>query len=117
MNIIKKFLINLFQTLFCLFMTGDIIYNDYVFYGFERTIQMKIYMALIIIIALANWIVLFSKVKIQIKLTLVILSIFSFHLINLFPDVRLLYDFETCLDMGNCSEEMIINIKRVKNHL
>lgn len=95
---------NILKFLFCSFVTGSILYTEYIFSYQEPTLQLKFYFWGLVILAISSWIIMFSKRKIEIKLALIITVIlfnFSEHII---PDVKYAYDYETCLDMSVCAE-------------
>lgn len=64
-----------------------------------------------IILAITNWFVLFSKLNIEIKLAVIAVTILGSHIINFIPDVKYAFDFDTCIDMNYCAEGLEINTK------
>ncbi|HIS36782.1 TPA: hypothetical protein IAC10_09175 [Candidatus Scatousia excrementigallinarum] len=102
MRLFKRIILNIFKLLFCLYVTFDIPYTHYVFWEQEVTFQMKIYMFVLIILAISNWFVLFSKLKIEIKLALIIITILFGYTANIIPDVKHAFRVERCLDNGIC---------------
>lgn len=102
MELFKKIIYNILKTLFCLYITLDIPYTHYVFWEQEVTMQMKIYMFILIVLAASNWVLLFSKINIKIKLTLIIMTILFTFSTHLFPDVEQAFRMESCLDSQIC---------------
>lgn len=114
MELLKKITFNIFRFLFCLFVTGDIFFTHFVFAGNAYSFQMKIYMIILIILAIANWVILFSRLKVEIKLILVAVTILFNHSVNFFPEVKYAFDYDTCLDMNYCAEGLEINTNQGK---
>jgi len=104
MKNLKPVILNIFKFLFCLFVTADILYISYIFHGHDLTGQIKIYTLLLILIAISCWVVLFSKLRIEIKSAVVIVAILFNYTTNLLPDVRHAFDVENCLDISICKE-------------
>lgn len=63
---------------------------------------MKIYMLILVILAVSNWFILFSKLKIEFKLAIVILTILFSYSTPLFGDVENAFKLENCLDSQIC---------------
>lgn len=82
MNKIKLLLANFFKVLFCLYLTFDLFYYSFIFYAHEQTFQMHFLIAVMLIIALVNWSVLFSKAQAKTKLIVIISTIIITHLIK-----------------------------------
>lgn len=102
MNLIKRIFLNILKTIFCLYTTGDIFYTYYVFDGMEMTLQMKIYLFILIVLAITNWFILFSKLRIEFKLALVIITILFGYTAKIIPDVEHAFSIERCLDSQIC---------------
>lgn len=82
MNKIKIIFANLFKVLFCFYLTCDIFYYNFIFYGLERAFQLYFSIAVSIIVAIVNWSVLFSKAQAKTKLIVIISTIIITHLIK-----------------------------------
>lgn len=82
MNKIKLLLANFFKVLFCLYLTFDLFYYNFIFFGHKQTFQMHFLIAIMIIITLVNWSVLFSKAQAKTKLIVIISTIIITHLIK-----------------------------------
>lgn len=102
MKLFKQIFLNLLKILFCLYATGAIFYTHYVFWGQEMTFQMKIYMLILVILAVLNWFILFSKLKSKFKIAIVIITILFGYSTPLFTDVAQAFKAENCLDSQIC---------------
>ena len=63
---------------------------------------MKIYMLILVILAVSNWFILFSKFKPKFKIAIVIITILFGYSTPLFTDVAQAFKAENCLDSQIC---------------
>lgn len=111
-KIIKNIIFRILKSLFCLFITGDIFYTAFMLDGYgEYTTQMTVYTGILIFLAIANWVILFSKLNIRYKFLIVVLTLLVYsNSIKYFPEVANIENQETCLDIGICHEGTQIRV-------
>lgn len=114
-KIIKVIIFRIFKTLFCLFITGDILYTAFMLDGYgDYTTQMTVYMSILVFLAIANWVILFSKLNRGYKFLIILLTILCYsNTVKYFPDVAHIDYQETCLDVGICHEGTQIRVDDV----
>lgn len=112
MNLLNKIVEEIFKLLYCLFLIGDIFFTGCLYHESGVTLKLKIYMTILILLTLANWIILYSsRIKIEYKIGIVAATIIFGHIALFQPDIKI-DDMDFCLDTGLCTEGLEIKSDR-----
>ncbi len=112
MDILNKIVAEIFKIIYCLFLIGDIFFTGCLYHESGITLHLKIYMSLLILLTLANWIILYSQnIKTEYKIVTIAATIIFGHIALFQPDIKI-DDMDFCLDTGYCAEGLEVKSDR-----
>lgn len=118
----KKYFFYFVKILTCLSLNAFLFLASYIpLFARNYDWQLFIYLIFFILLIIGTWVLFFIRNEIYMKIVYIILFSVFINAYNFIPSVKQEFDFDSCVDMGICSEgtkfnDGIMNEKYCQKH-